>query len=46
MVIGNDLYEIVKHLDNYSFKPIAEQSVGLKFDYPVYSMIQKGGIDH
>jgi len=46
MVIGNDLHEIVKHLDNYSFKPIAEQSVGLKFDYPVYSMTQKGGIDH
>jgi len=46
MVIGNDLYEVVKHLKDYSFKPIAEQSVGLKFQYPVYSMTQKGGIDH
>ena len=46
MVIGNDLYEVVKHLNNYSFKPIAEQSVGLKFQYPVYSITQKGGIDH
>ncbi len=46
MVIGNDLYESVKHLKNYSFKPIVGQSVGLKFQYPVYSMTQKGGIDH
>jgi len=46
MVIGNDLYEVVKHLKDYSFKPIAEQSIGLKFQYPVYSMTQKEGIDH
>jgi len=46
MVIGNDLYESVKHLKSYSFKPIAEQSVGLKLQYPVYSMTQKGEIDH
>ena len=46
MVVGNDLYESVKHLKNYSFKPIVGQSVGLKFQYPVYSVTQKGGIDH
>jgi len=46
MVIGSDLYEVVKHLKDYSFKSIAEQSVGLSVPYPVYSITQTGRLDN
>jgi len=41
MVIGNDLYQMAKHLEGYTFKPISGFSLGFKFDYPVFSIIPK-----
>jgi two-component system response regulator ChvI len=51
MVIGNDLYQMLKSvfpyssssiLDNYYFKQVGEYTVdGLKYAYPVYSIISK-----
>ena len=46
MVIGSDLYQIIKssssyhHLD-YRFKSVGEYSVGFKQTYPVYSVLAK-----
>ncbi|MGC1930112.1 MAG: hypothetical protein WA667_14150 [Candidatus Nitrosopolaris sp.] len=43
MVIGDDLYLIVKYLDDYNFTPIGEFSTRLKHDnnYPVYLVESK-----
>ena len=41
MVIGGDLYEQVKHYDDYRFKEMSEFSLGFKMSYPIYS-IKKG----
>ena len=38
MVIGGDLYQIVKSLKKYRFEPISEYHNGLKLHYPVYSL--------
>ena len=38
MVIGGDLYEQVKHYDDYCFKEMSEFSLGLKMSYPIYSI--------
>ena len=38
IVIGSDLYQVVKKIDDYSFKMINSCSVGLKYMYPVYSV--------
>lgn len=45
MVIGGDLYQIIKsfsnHRDDYRFKSVGEYSVGFKQMYPVYSVLIK-----
>jgi two-component system, OmpR family, response regulator ChvI len=45
MVIGGDLYRIIKsfsnHRDDYRFKSVGEYSVGFKQMYPVYSVLIK-----
>jgi len=38
MVIGGDLYQIVKSFIGYDFKPVTDCSIGLKLQYPVYSI--------
>lgn len=38
MVIGGDLYQIVKLFEEYQFEHISEYHNGLKFHYPVYSI--------
>lgn len=38
MVIGGDLFEIVKSFDGYQFEPVAVYSSGFKFQYTVYSV--------
>jgi hypothetical protein len=43
MVIGDDLYHIVKYLDDYNFTPIGEFSTKLKHNnnYPIYLVVSK-----
>jgi class 3 adenylate cyclase len=41
VVVGGDLYEQVKHLDNYCFKETSEFSLGFKASYPIYSIKRK-----
>lgn len=41
IVIGGDLHEIVKDFGEYSFKKVKDCSIGLKFDYPVFSLNRK-----
>ena len=46
MVIGSDLYQIIKssssyHRLDYRFKSVGEYSVGFKQTYPVYSVLTK-----
>jgi class 3 adenylate cyclase len=38
VVIGGDLYEIVKSLKSYRFGLLGSYSLGLKFGYPVYTV--------
>ena len=38
MVIGSDLFEIVKSFYGYKFEPVAVYSSGFKLQYPVYSV--------
>ena len=38
MVIGSDLYEVVKSFDGYQFEPVTMYSSGFKLQYPVYSV--------
>jgi len=40
-VIGSDLYELVKHFDDYNFNQIKAYSIGLKQSYPIYSVQRK-----
>lgn len=42
LVIGETLFDIVKRLDEYSFVPSRERLVGVKGDYGVYHVDQKG----
>jgi len=41
IVIGGDLYEMTKTFDDYSYKKLKGYSIGLKFDYPVFSLSRK-----
>lgn len=41
MVIGGDLYQIVKSFSEYEFKLIIGYSAGLKLQYPVYSIARR-----
>lgn len=38
MVIGSDLYQIVKSFDGYEFEPVAAYSSGFTFQYTVYAV--------
>jgi len=41
VVIGSDLYQIVKGFDDYHYNQIEAYSVGLKQSYPLYSVQRK-----
>jgi len=41
MVIGGDLYQIVKSFEGYRFESIFEYHNGLKLHYPVYSISRR-----
>jgi len=38
IVIGSDLYRIVKNFENFHYKMINACSIGLKYMYPIYSV--------
>jgi len=38
VVIGGDLYQVVKDLQDYRFRPETGFSIGLKYSYPIYSV--------
>ncbi len=38
IVIGSDLYRIVKNFENFQYKMINACSIGLKYMYPIYSV--------
>jgi class 3 adenylate cyclase len=42
LVIGEALFDIVKRLDEYIFAPSSERLIGVKGDYGVYHVDQKG----
>lgn len=41
IVVGGDLFEIVKHSRRFAFKEVKDISVGFKHCYPVYSVIAR-----
>ena len=41
MVIGGDLYEIVKKKKQFKFKTVTGYRIGFRYAYPVYAVIQK-----
>jgi len=41
MVIGGDLYEMVKDLKYYRYKQTNGFSIGLKYSYPAYTVTRK-----
>jgi len=41
VVIGGDLYQVVKNLQDYRFRPETGFSIGLKYAYPIYSVKRK-----
>ncbi len=41
IVIGGDLYQMVKDLDYYRYKQTDGFSIGLKYSYPTYSVTRK-----
>ncbi len=41
IVIGGDLYQVVKKYDDYRFQEVDGYSTGLKYNYPVYSLTRK-----
>ncbi|MBS3922405.1 MAG: adenylate/guanylate cyclase domain-containing protein [Nitrosarchaeum sp.] len=41
IVIGGDLYEIIKSFKEYTFKLLSSYSLGFKISYPVYSVSRK-----
>ena len=41
MIIGGDLYQVVKKFNEYKFKEIGSYSIDLKHPYPVYSVKRK-----
>ncbi|MGI0010210.1 MAG: adenylate/guanylate cyclase domain-containing protein, partial [Nitrosopumilaceae archaeon] len=45
VVIGGDLYQVVKHLDSYSFEEVKGCSVGFKHQYSVYTVKHNGRKD-
>jgi class 3 adenylate cyclase len=41
MVIGGDLYEVIKDMKEYRYKSIIGLSIGLKLAYPIYDVSRK-----
>lgn len=41
LVIGNDLYEIVKSMQQFTFEQAGHYNIGLKFAYPVFSVLKR-----
>ena len=41
IVIGGDMYEMVKGFNDYTFKEIKGFSIGLRYSYPIYSVFRK-----
>ena len=41
VVIGGDLYQMIKDYEDYKFKPTKGFSIGLKYSYPIYSLTRK-----
>jgi len=41
MVVGGDLYQIARHLKGYAFHSLVGFPVGVRLDYPVYSLCRK-----
>jgi len=41
IVIGGDMYEMVKDFEDYSFKDVQGLSLGFKYSYPVYSVTRR-----
>jgi class 3 adenylate cyclase len=41
VIIGSDLYEVVKDIDEYEFKKAGDCSIGLKHSYPLYKVTRK-----
>ena len=41
IIIGSDLYEVVKGIDEYEFKKSGDYSIGLKHSYPLYKVTRK-----
>ena len=44
VVIGGDLFQMVKGLDDYSYKTIKGFSIGLKQTYPIYCIERRDNI--
>ena len=42
VVVGGDLYQMVKDLNDYKFKLTKGYSIGFKYDYPVYNLTRNG----
>jgi len=40
IVVGGDLYQVAKSLKGYAFEMTSSYSLGLKLDYPVYSLFR------
>ncbi len=41
IVIGGDLYQLIRKFDDYSFQESKGYAVGLKYNYPVYSLTRR-----
>ena len=41
MVIGGDMYELIKDMKEYRFKSVNGLSIGLKHTYPIYEVFRK-----
>jgi class 3 adenylate cyclase len=41
VVIGGDLFQMVKDLSDYRFTSISGLSIGLKYTYPIYSLTRR-----
>ncbi|AFS81915.1 adenylate/guanylate cyclase domain-containing protein [Candidatus Nitrosopumilus sediminis] len=44
MVIGGDMFQMVKAISSYQFKQICSFSSGLKSSYPVYSILRRNAL--
>ncbi len=40
-IVGGDLYQIAKQIKGYGFHPLIRFSVGMRLDYPIYSIYRQ-----